>query len=106
MQSFALPRVEGYKISKLKHDNYAVSVDNGNVGAKMLNKTEYDQFMREKREEGKVKPSYALMTTLGVFGSLAAATVLDFAFAKGKHVKQVCSKLGLNDLIDFIALSL
>ena len=106
MQSFSLPRVDGYKISKLKNEKYSVTLDNGNAGAKLLNKNEYDQFMKEKRAEGQVKPSYALLTALVTFGSLATAAILDFAFARGKHVKQICAKLGINDFIDFIALSL
>ncbi len=106
MQSFTLPRVEGYQISKIEQGKYKVAVNNGNIGAKVLNKAEYDQFMKQNKKDGKVKPSWAMMTVFGTLGTAAIAVTLDFALSKGKHVKQMAKSLGFRDLLDAIALYL
>ena len=103
MQSFTLPRVDGYQISKIEQGKYKIAVNNGNIGAKVLNKAEYDRFMKENKEKGKVKPSWAMVTVFGTLGTAAVAVALDFAISKGKHIKQMAKSLGFNDLLDMIA---
>lgn len=67
--SIFLPRVSGYDINKISRDHYAVSVNNGNIGACVMNKKQFNIFIQDQKEKGNVKPPVAkvgLLTTLGL----------------------------------------
>ncbi len=66
-----LPRVGGHNISKMSKDRYAVTVNNGNCGACMMNREQLSIFIAEQKEKGNVKPPVAkvgLLATLGLVG--------------------------------------
>lgn len=66
-----LPRVAGHNISRMSKDCYSVSVNNGNLGACVMNKEQLSVFIAEQKEKGNVKPPVAkvgLLSALGLIG--------------------------------------
>jgi len=59
VSSIFLPSVKGYNILKLTNGKYAVSVNNGNMGACQMDKQQFDEFIKEQKEKGNVSAPIA-----------------------------------------------
>lgn len=93
-----LPRVGGYNIARIGKDRYFVAVNNGNYGACVMNKAEFDQFIAEQKSKGNVKPPVARNAAFALGGLGVLAVAADFLFAKGKHVKSLLGMYSKKDI--------
>ena len=91
--------IPGYNVTKIDKNRYAVSVNNGNCGAVLMNKEQYKQFAAEN---GVKVNDHKALKVVGVLAGIAGVTAaIIYRKDIAKFVKNIDFKGGLEKVKTF-----
>lgn len=78
--------VPGYSVNKLGKDHYSVSLKNGNIGAAVIHKDDFDDFVKAHNGKDYRKTAKKVAVGVGTIGLVTAGIIFR------KPIKEVATK--------------
>lgn len=78
--------VPGYRVNKLGKDHYSVSLTNGNIGAAVIHKDDFDDFVKAHNGKDYRKPAKKIAVGIAAVGLVTAGIMFR------KPIKEVATK--------------